>query len=139
MTLTEDKVINAVVGKLGRMGYRITRVKSKGEQGVDISAVNTKYARYFLVEAKGEPSKNAKSTNSGREVRFLQCLGQILTRIQPERGYYYGLAFPSSYRDLIIRRLYSALLKTLKIHLFFVDDQLTVEHLTWNDLKKMGR
>ncbi len=139
MILSEDRVINAVVGQLGRMGYRVTKVKSKGEQGVDITAVHTKYSRYFLVEAKGEPTKDTKSAKSGREVRFLQCLGQILTRIQPERRYYYGLAFPTSYRDLVIRRLYSALLKTLHIHLFFVDDKLNVEHLIWSDLEKMGR
>jgi hypothetical protein len=87
------------------------------------------------VEVKGDPPKSAANLNSGREVRFIQSVGQLITRIHPERGYYYGLAYPSSYRNLVTRRLYPALLKKLKIHLFFVDSKLNVEHLTWRELE----
>jgi len=134
MPLTEDRVRNAVVTKLASMKYRPHAIKSRSEHGVDIKARHERFSRYFLVEVKGEPSDGVKSASAGREVRFLQGLGQLITRIQPERGYYYGLAFPSSYRDTVLRRLHPALLKLLKAHLFFVDDRLRVEHLTWREL-----
>jgi|SRR2546426_3786900 len=134
MALTEDWVRNAVVTKLASMKYRPHAIKSRSEHGVDIKARHERFSRYFLVEVKGEPSDGVKSASAGREVRFLQGLGQLITRIQPERGYYYGLAFPTSYRDTVIRRLHPALLKLLKVHLFFVDDRHRVEHLTWREL-----
>ena len=104
MPLTEDRVRNAVVTKLASMKYRPHAIKSRSEHGVDIKARHERFSRYFLVEVKGEPSDGVKSASAGREVRFLQGLGQLITRIQPERGYYYGLAFPSSYRDTVLRR-----------------------------------
>jgi hypothetical protein len=112
-----------------------TKLKTATEHGVDITARHTKYGRFFLVEAKGESGKGAKALTSGREVRFLQSVGQLVTRIQPERGYYYGLAYPSSYRSLVTRRLHPALLKVLHIHLFFVNSKLQVEHLTWREVR----
>jgi len=139
MPLTEDKVRNAVVSKLSSMKYHPRTIKSLSEHGVDIKARHERFSRYFLVEVKGDPSDGVKSASAGREVRFLQGLGQLITRIQPERGYYYGLAFPSSYRDIVIRRLHPALLKLLKIHLFFVDDRRRVEYLTWRHLRATGR
>ena len=139
MRLTEDRVKNAVIANLASMNYLPRAIKSHSEHGVDIKARHQRYGRFFLVEVKGEPSDGVKNTRSGREVRFLQALGQLVTRIQPERGYYYGLAFPASYRDLVTRRLHPALLKRLQIHLFFVDDRLRVEHLRWRDLLLKGR
>ena len=134
MPLTEERVRNAVIAKLASMNYMPRAINSLSEHGVDITARHQRYGRYFLVEVKGEPRNGVKSAKAGREVRFLQGLGQLITRIQPERGYYYGLAFPSTYRDTVTRRLHPALLKRLKIHLFFVDDRLKVEHLAWRDL-----
>ena len=139
MPLTEDRVRNAVIAKLASMHYLPRAIRSMSEHGVDIIARHQRYGRYFLVEAKGDPSDAVKSTRAGREVRFLQGLGQLITRIQPERGYYYGLAFPSSYREIVMRRLQPALLKRLKVHLFFVDNRLRVEHLTWRNLPQKGR
>ena len=135
MRLTEDHVKNAVIAKLVSMHYPPRNIRSLAEHGVDITARHERYARYFLVEVKGEPSDGVKNAKSGREVRFLQALGQLITRIQPERGYYYGLAFPSSYRDLVLRLLHPELLKRLQIHLFFVNDRRRVEHLIWRDLR----
>jgi hypothetical protein len=136
MRLTEDRVKNAVIVKLASMQYVPHTIRSISEHGVDITARHQRYGRFFLVEVKGDPSESVKSPKSGREVRFLLCLGQLITRIQPARGYYYGLAFPSTYRDMVMRRLHSSLLKKLQIHLFFVDARLSVEHLTWRDLPK---
>ena len=135
MALSEDQVKNAVIPVLAKLGYLPTKLKTITEHGVDIIARHAKYPRYFLVEAKGDSSKEAKYPGSGREVRFLQSVGQLVTHIQPSRGYLYGLAYPSSYRSVVTRRLHPVLLKTLQIHLFFVDTKLRVEHLTWRDLK----
>ena len=136
MALTEDQVKNAVVCALPTLGFDARSIKTLNEHGVDILARNRKVARYFLIEAKGDSPSKAKHPKSGREVRFLQSVGQLVTRIHPERGYYYGLAYPCSYKDLVTRRLCPGLLKKLHIHLFFVDDKLRVEHLTWRDVKQ---
>jgi len=135
MTLSEDQVKNAVIPALAKLGFMPNKIKTLAEHGVDIVARHVKYSRYFLVEAKGDP-KGVKNLNSGREVRFLQSVGQLVTRINPKRGYYYGLAYPSSYKALVTRRLCAHLLKTLKIHLFFVDEECKVEHLTWRSLSR---
>ena len=135
MALSEDQVKNAVIPVLAKMGFLPTKIKTLKEHGVDLTTRHTKYARYFLVEIKGDSHPNVVSQNSGREVRFLQSVGQLMTRIQPNRGYYYGLAYPSSYRGIVLRRLHSSLLKMLKIHLFFVNEKFKVEHLTWRDIE----
>ena len=133
--ISEDAVKNAVLIYLCKNGWRPTDIKTITEHGVDLVVRNQRYGRYFCIEAKGESAKIVVSQSSGREVRFLQSLGQLLTRINPDNGYYYGLAYPSSYRELVLRRLqFPSLLKRLKIHLFFVDAQRRVEHLTWKDL-----
>ena len=129
MFLTEDHVKNAVIAKLGKLHYTPTSVKTLREQGVDITAKHINYNRYFLVEVKGESPETARNSRSGREVRFIYSVGQIMTRIRPERDYRYGLAFPASYRTLATSRLHYSLLRQLHIHLFFVDDKLNVEHL----------
>ena len=134
MPLTEDRVKNAVIAKPASMNDLLRVIKSLSEHGVDITARHQRYGRYFLVEVKGDPSAGVRSAGAGREVRFLRGLGQLITRIHPDRGYYYGLAFPSSYRDTVVRRLQPRLHKRLQIHLFFVDDRLRVEHLRWRDL-----
>jgi hypothetical protein len=134
MSMSEQKVQNAVVAKLNALGYTIRALKAAGEHGVDITARHQRYSRYFLVECKADAGKDVKSPRSGRETRFLQSVGQIVTRIQPERGYKYGLAFPASYRAIVRRRLHPALLKRLNLHIFLVGERGRVEHVTWRDL-----
>lgn len=138
MAITEQKVQNAVTAYLGTIHYRATKLKSAGEHGVDIRAVHTKYARYFLVECKGDSARQVVSANSGKEVRFLLGLGQIVTRMHPGRGYYYGLAMPAGWGPTVHRRLRRSLLKALRLHIFFVDAEGKVEHVTWKDLDDEG-
>ena len=137
MAMTEDFVKNAVICELPKLGFAATDIKTAREHGVDIVAKNTKVSRYFLIEAKGDPGDEVKSLPAGREVRFLQSVGQLVTRIHPERGYYYGLAYPMSFKTLVARRLCPGLLKKLQIHLFFVETTRKVEHLTWRDLRNL--
>ncbi len=134
MPLTEDAVKNAVLVRLGKLGFHPASIKTMREHGVDIVARHHN-GRYFLVEVKGGPSNTAISPKSGRDVRFVLSMGQLMTRINPDTGYYYGLAYPASYKQMALRRLkYPSLLKTLNIDLFFVDGNRRVEHLTWRDL-----
>lgn len=135
MPITEQHVQNAVTVKLNELGFGIRSLKSEGQHGVDILARHQCYGRFFLVECKGDPGKSVKSRTSGRETRFLLALGQILTRMSPDSGYKYGLAFPDTYRDLVTRRVNHGVLKQLDLHVFLVDSKGTVEHLTWRELK----
>jgi len=137
LRLSEDAVKNAVVVYLcnPKRGWRPSDIKTIREHGVDIVVRKQKYGRYFCIEVKGDPSPTVVSQHSGREVRFVQSLGQLLTRINPDNGYYYGLAYPASYRKSVLGRLrFPSMLKKLKIQLFFVDENRRVEHLTWRDL-----
>lgn len=139
MLLSEDRVKNAVIVQLAKMGYLPVRIKAIRERGVDIVARHRRYGRYFLVEVKGDPSKNVKSPGAGRDVHFIYSVGQLMTRIVPERGYYYGLAYPISYRKLVMHRLPSALMKKLHIHLFFVSESLRVEVVKWREVRGVPR
>lgn len=135
MPIVEQQVQNAVIAYLNKCNYRVTRLKSAGEHGVDITARHNRYARYFLVECKGDPGRDVKSASSGREVRFLQGLGQIVCRMHPARGYHYGLAFPAEYKTLVLRRLPAGVLKALKLQLFFVASTGKVSCVTWREAR----
>ena len=89
-SISEDAVKNAVLVFLGKHGWRPTDIKTIHEHGVDIMVRKQNYGRYFCIEVKGDPSPKVVSQRSGREVRFVESLGQLLTRINPDNGYYYG-------------------------------------------------
>jgi hypothetical protein len=137
--MTEDQIRNAVVAQLGRMKWRVTHVKTLHEHGVDITARHIAFARYFLIEAKGDPPKHVKHPNSGREVNFIQALGQIVTRMKPSTGYYYGIAFPNSYREKVLKRLPWQVATHLKLHVFLVRSSTAVAVYTWKNLRESQR
>ncbi len=136
MVNSEARIQNAVVCFLPSLGYRPMTLRTTKETGVDIKARHESYSRYFEIEVKGEPGKAAKSQSSGREVRFITALGQILTRINPDRHYYYGVAFPDTYKDLAMRRVDPVLMKTLRLSFFFVSESGRVEHMDWRDMRR---
>jgi len=137
MHMTEGRVRNALVPFLNRLGYHMTKVRGRGQPGVDIKARNAKFARYFEIEVKGEPGRAAKSQQSGREVRFLAGLGQILTRIRPEREYLYAIAYPASYKAMVCRRVAPTTMKCLRLSFFFVSSNGHVEHVTWREMARL--
>src|SRR3989344_8723191 len=110
--LTEDYVQDRIIDYLAKNGWS-KRLKAKGlkEHGVDIKVKNDKVARYFLVECKGDASPKAKYPRSHREVHFNLALGQIITRMWTKGTraykyrYKYGLGYPASFRDLVVRRV----------------------------------
>src|SRR3989344_7893203 len=99
--LTEKFVQDSIIEYLFRKGWsRNLRSKTEKEHGVDIKVRHNNYSRYWLIEVKGDASKNAKYPRSHREVNFNLALGQIITRMPTSgaRGYKYrykyGVGFP---------------------------------------------
>jgi hypothetical protein len=136
MNLNEERVQNAVACFLPSIGYHPTKLRSVRERGVDIVAKHAQYGRYFHIEVKGEPGPNVKYPNAGRETRFLAALGQIVTRIQPKNGYWYGVALPSSYRDIVKRRVAPEVMQRLRLKFFFVTPNGKVELVDSKSMKK---
>lgn len=142
--LSEDYVQKRIIDYLANNGWS-KRLKAKGlkEHGVDIKVKNDKVARYFLVECKGDASPKAKYPSSHREVNFNLALGQIITRMKTSgaRGYKYrykyGIGYPSSFKDLIVRRLPYDVCDKLNLYVFFVNNTGEVEMLGWRDIKKL--
>ncbi len=140
--LTEKFVQNSIIEYLFHKGWsRNLRSKGKKEHGVDIKVRNNKVSRYWLIECKGDASKNAKYPRSHREVCFNLALGQIITRMKTDgkRGYKYrykyGVGFPTSFEDLIVRRLPYDVCDKLNLYAFFVDDFGKVKEYNWQKLK----
>lgn len=106
LQLSERNVRRAIVEWLFRNGYgRNLRERGTAEHGIDIRARHNRYPRYFLIEVKGDPEKKIKSLESRREVCFLLALGQIASRMSVSTRYRYGIGFPDTYREKVLRRL----------------------------------
>lgn len=116
------------------------RSKTTEEHGVDIKVRHNNFSRYWLIECKGDASKNAKYPRSHREVCFNLALGQIITRMKSngrrgyKYGYKYGVGFPASFRDLVVRRLPSNVADKLNLYVFLVDGNGKIELLDWKKL-----
>ena len=142
--LTEKFVQDNIIEYLFRKGWsRNLRSKSGDEHGVDIRVRNNNFARYWLIECKGDASKTAKSPSSHREVCFNLALGQIITRMKSngkrgyKYGYKYGVGFPASFEDLVARRLPFNVADRLNLYVFFVDYGGKVTLYDWRKLKQL--
>lgn len=140
--LTEKFVQGSIIEYLFRKGWsRNLRSKSEKEHGVDIKVRNNNFSRYWLIEVKGDASSKARYPNSHREVNFNLALGQILTRMKSDgkRGYKYrykyGVGYPASFKDLIIRRLPFDVCDKLNLYIFLVNENGKVELIDWKKLK----
>ncbi len=140
--LTEDFVQAKIIEYLKSQGWsKSLKAKNLKEHGVDIKVRNDKFARYWLIEVKGDASPRAKYPRSHREVNFNLALGQIITRMQTNgaRGYKYrykyGVGYPSSFKELVLRRLSFDVCDKLNLYIFFVDENGAVEQYDWKDIK----
>lgn len=119
------------------------RSKTEKEHGVDIKVRNNKYSRYWLIEVKGDASKEAKYPRSHREVNFNLALGQIITRMKSDgvRGYKYrykyGVGFPESFKEIVLRRLPFDVCDKLNLYVFFADKIGKVNCYDWTKLKAL--
>lgn len=94
------------------------------------------YARYFLIEAKGDPDpREVKQPSAIRDSRFMIALGQIISRMDTVAGYYYGIAVPTSYEPLVYNRVPWQVCKRLRLRFLLVDGQGGVEEITWRKIR----
>lgn len=115
------------------------RVGELRDRGVDIRVRHNKYPRYFLIETKGEGSIKSKSHQSQKETNFVYGLGQLITRMETEARYYYGLGLPESSAGIAVRRVPWKVAKKLLFYVFSVDSIGRVKQYTWQDLKKVQK
>jgi hypothetical protein len=142
--ITEDFVQNALIKHLEINGWSKSLQSSElWEQGVDIKVRNNKYSRYWLIEAKGDPSIKVKNPSGSQSSSFNSAVGQIITRMHRngksgyKYGYKYGVAFPSSFRKMVLRKIPFDVMDKLNLYLFFVDGAGNVEELDWKKIKTL--
>jgi hypothetical protein len=131
MIMNEFVVMEAVLKYLTKNGYEIRGYKGPKRHGADIEARKNNWD--FIIEAKGNPSPRG---GSQREVYFLQALGQIVTRMTRLKAARYGLAFPESYKELLLRRVPWKACSRLSLYFFLVDESGGVEVLDYRDVRK---
>lgn len=128
--LTENDVVQAVGGYLSAHGYRVERMPSTAEQGVDIVAVHPQTGARLLVEAKGGTSSKPDTKRFGKPFTPNQARSHVsvafyaaakLLHEHPRDHTRVAMAFPDdrNHRSLV-ERIRSAI-DTLGIEVFFVD------------------
>lgn len=140
--VTEDSVQQSVIVHLEKNGLsKSLKSAELWEQGVDIKVCNNKFSRYWLVEAKGDPSAKVKNPSGSMSSSFNSALGQIITRMHTNgtRGYKYrykyGIAFPLSFRKMVVKKIPFDVMDKLNLYIFFVDEFGLVEEIDWKKLK----
>lgn len=142
--ITETFVQNSLIKYLETNGWsKSLKSAELWEQGVDIKVRNNKFARYWLIEAKGDPSLKVKNPSGSISSSFNSALGQIITRMHRDGkrgykyGYKYGIAFPVSFKKMVVRKIPFDAMDKLNLYLFFVDGFGGVEEIDWKKLKEM--
>ncbi len=142
--LTEDFVQSKLIKHLERQGWsKSLKSAELWEHGVDIKVRNNKFSRYWLIEVKGDPSAKVKSPGGSRSSSFNSALGQIVTRMHRngkrvyKYGYKYGIAFPSSFRPMVTKKMPFDIMDKLNLYIFFVEPNGAVEEISWRVMKNM--
>jgi len=132
--ISEKNVKQSIIKWLFRNNWgRNLEVGELRDRGVDIRVRHNDYARYFLIETKGEGK-----IRQADEVAFVYSLGQIITRMKAGRArYYYGLGLPEASAKIAIRRVPWQVAKKLLLYIFSVDKSGKVKQYSWQDLKKI--
>ncbi|MDO8734828.1 MAG: hypothetical protein Q7K21_06685, partial [Elusimicrobiota bacterium] len=99
---------------------------------------------YYLVECKGDPSKKVKSPTGSRNSIMNSAIGQIISRMHTDRksqygGYNYGIAFPYSFKELVLKKIPYYVCKSLKLFIFFVSYKGEVEECDHKKLKDIQK
>lgn len=131
--IDEKFVKRSIIKWLFRKGWgKNLEVGELRDKGVDIRVRHNNYARYFLIETKGEGK-----IRQSDEVNFIYSLGQIITRMNTEEArYYYGLGLPEISAKIAIRRLPWQIAKKLLLYIFSVDKNGKIKQYSWQELKK---
>lgn len=140
--LTEDFVQKRVIKYLGTKGWgKSLKSAELWEKGVDIKVRNNRFARYWLIEAKGDPSIRVKNPGGSQSSSFNSAVGQIITRMHRngargyKHGYKYGIAFPVSFKKMVLRKMPFDVMDKLNLYIFFVNSPGTVEEIDWKELR----
>ena len=137
-----QKCVREYLNKKG-FGKPDDRNTKLSEHGVDIKVQKIKPRRigwYFLVECKGDPSEKVKSPEGWRSSAMNSAIGQIITRMHTGRkalygGYNYGVAFPYSFKDKVLKKIPYYVCNRLRLSIFLVNDKGKVEEYSHRKLK----
>ncbi len=142
--ITEDFVQKSLIKYLAVNGWgRSLKSLELWEHGVDIKVCNNRFSRYWLIEAKGDPSIKVKSPTGSQSSSFNSAVGQIITRMHRsgKRGYKYGykyaIAFPISFKKMVLRKIPFDVMDKLNLYLFFVDGAGNIEEINWKKVRDM--
>ncbi len=132
--MKEEFVKNSIIKYLSRKEWG-TNLQFGGlhDHGVDIKVRHNRYARYFLIECKGQGIGRGSN-----EVAFVYSLGQIISRMKTggTTRYYHGLGLPEKSAKIALRRLPWQVAKKLLLYVFSVDSNGKVVQYSWQELKK---
>ena len=123
--LTEEFVKNRVLEWLGKRDYVLLNVATLSEHGYDIRAKRSTSNNYYVVEAKGEPL-NPKARNG----YLLNALGELVTRATKIAHCKYALGLPSSFEDLVKRRIPANAARRLSLEVLLVDEDGAVKQIS---------
>ena len=132
--MKEDFVKNSIIKYLSRKEWGTNlQFGALHDRGVDIKVRHNRYARYFLIECKGQGIGRGSS-----EVAFVYSLGQIISRMKTSGStrYYYGLGLPEKSARIALRRLPWQVAKKLLLYVLSVDPSGKVIQYSWQKLKK---
>ena len=147
--LKEQFVKEGVLKYLGKYGFgnpeeKITDLR---EKGVDIKVKKLRprpIGWYYLVECKGDPSTNVKSPEGWRSSAMNSAIGQIITRMHTKRkalygGYNYGIAFPYSFKDRVLKKIPYYVCNRLRLSIFLVNPKGEVKKYDHRKLKSIQK
>lgn len=132
--ISENFVKQSIITWLYRHQWgRNMQAKELHQFGVDIRVRHNKYARYFLIEVKGNGVRPQSN-----EVGFVYSIGQIITRMNVSGArYYYGIGLPKPAADIALRRLPWQVAKHLLLYVFSEEQSGKVTQFSWKELKKL--
>ena len=143
--LKEQFVKRSVLKYLDKYGFGDTknRITDLREKGVDIKVQKLRpepCGWYYLVECKGDPGEKVKHPNGWRSSATNSALGQIISRMHTNRkspygGYNFGVAFPYSFKDKVLKKIPQYVCNRLRLSIFLVDNRGNVEKYDYRKLK----
>ena len=124
-------------------GDKNVKITDLREKGVDIKVKKLRpkpCGWYYLVECKGDPSKNVKYPEGWRSSAMNSAIGQIITRMHTDRkalygGYNYGVAFPYSFKNRALKKIPYYVCNRLRLSIFLVNSKGEVEEYNHKKLK----
>jgi Holliday junction resolvase-like predicted endonuclease len=126
--LTENDVVQAVVGHLESKGYQIVSALTTSQQGIDIVAEHPLTKKRLLVEAKGGTSSKEGTANYGNPFTSNQAKTHVSVAFyyaamlqQKHEGAEVALAFPLDETHRALVKSISSALKLLGVSVYFVD------------------